>query len=348
MKKFITKSLPFVVPFLLLHFVNVLFYNQEEGGLVRLGYLYDNPSPMSGVKSKFNLKNKTLNVSELDLKNEQKFDVFNIGDSFSNQDSLSYFNYLANNGFSVLNLDSYIHNYSSVQALAELVNADFFDKVKPEFVVLETVEREFTNRCLELDFFKTKPIDSIIARINTHKNTPKIYSNKFFADRTLKIPLVNLEYLMTDKPKYAQTYKVKTLSDKLFSKEPEDLLFYENDLYIENKFDTVKIRQANEIMNQLSKKLTKKGIKLILLIAPDKYDLYYPWIQQKSKYKQTVFFDYFKTLPKNYIYTDSFDVLTLAIKNGTEDVYYYDDTHWSPVGAELIALQLKLLIEKNH
>ena len=37
-----------------------------------------------------------------------------------------------------------------------------------------------------------------------------------------------------------------------------------------------------------------------------------------------------KEMQKNYIYINSKEVLLKAIRNGVLDVYYADDTHWSP------------------
>lgn len=41
-----------------------------------------------------------------------------------------------------------------------------------------------------------------------------------------------------------------------------------------------------------------------------------------------------------YIYIDAKKVLLEKINQGVLDVYYADDTHWSPIGAEIIANEI--------
>ncbi|MEP2129576.1 MAG: hypothetical protein ABJI77_00330, partial [Algoriphagus sp.] len=53
MKKFITTTCVFVLPFFGLYLFNVINYSQRgaEGDLARMGYFYTNPSPRSVIDS---------------------------------------------------------------------------------------------------------------------------------------------------------------------------------------------------------------------------------------------------------------------------------------------------------
>ena len=59
----------------------------------------------------------------------------------------------------------------------------------------------------------------------------------------------------------------------------------------------------------------------------------------KEKYEKPILFDYLNTLKRKYIYINSKMVIKEAIKN-KKDVYFYDDTHWSPIASELIASEI--------
>ena len=173
MKKFVFKLSYFAGPFLLLYFVNLLFYVPSEGSLVRLGYLYSNPSPKSIIKHKFKLQKKYTKISEIESELESKkiieFFVLTIGDSFSEQSNLGYKNYLANEkNISVLHVDRYISG-NPIQTLINLINGGFFDYIHVEYIVLQSVERHFVKRCENINFRASFQKDSLINLIKNNK-----------------------------------------------------------------------------------------------------------------------------------------------------------------------------------
>jgi hypothetical protein len=80
------------------------------------------------------------------------------------------------------------------------------------------------------------------------------------------------------------------------------------------------------------------------LISPDKYDLYYDFVVDKKELPKPVFFDNFKPLKKEYIFIESKAILYNYVKK-QKDLYYYDDTHWSPVASKIIANNIKKQIK---
>lgn len=127
----------------------------------------------------------------------------------------------------------------------------------------------------------------------------------------------------------------------MFSTSKNNLLFFYEDinrLEINNKNEN--INNLNTILNTLAKKLAQKNIKLIVLPCPDKFDYYYNQIIEKNRYPRPIFFDYLRTLKKDYIYIDSKKILQEKTKN-LKDVYFYDDTHWSPIAAKIIANEIQ-------
>lgn len=342
MKKLLIKASFFFVPFLILYVINLLFYNINEGDLVKVGYLYSNPVSKSEIDNRFTLEKKYTKISELNLKIKSKFDVVIIGDSFSGLEDLGYPNYLANKDISVLNSDFSISGIHPIQKMVELINSDFFDKVETKYVVLQSVEREIVQRCLNVDFKKSILLDSI--KVKGNYTWTKANKLNFFSDAIFKIPLTNLQYNFFDKPFYSKTYKVELITNELFSGYPDNLLFYEDDIKgLKYNNDKESVFKCNVTLNKINDLLLEKGITLIVLISPDKYDLYYPYIKNKNDYKEPLFFSYFNVLPKKYKYINAKENLTLEIKKH-KDLYYYDDVHWSPVAASIIAQELKNII----
>jgi len=345
MKKFIIKTLFFTVPFFLLYTFNFLMYKNNDGDLARIGYFYSNPSPKELQINKYSLKRKYVSVSDLNLNTNNNFEVLNIGDSYSEQDSLSYLNFLVHQNVSVLHYNRTSSVDNNIQQLIDLTNGNFFESNKVNYVVLQCGERMFIKRTMDLQFNKVTNIDSLIKLQKIKKFVNEDNKIDFFSDAMFKIPLTNLEYLFKDKPIYSDTYKVESNKNDLFTNNPNSILFFRDDidyLYLNNVKEN--IDKANFEINKINSILNKKNIKLILMIPPDKYSLYYKFIKNKNGYTKPQFFNYFNQLKKDYIYIDSYSSLSKAIENG-KDVYYYDDTHWSPLGAKIVANELKLLIK---
>jgi hypothetical protein len=345
MNKFILKSSYFVAPLLFLGFLNFVCY-KHEGSLTRLGFLYSNPSPKRNIDQKYSLRKKYTLFSELDIDKQADYTVLTIGDSFSEQDSLGYKNYLANeNNISVLHVDGILSRRKPIQTLVGLINGDFFDSIHVEYVVLQSVERHFVERCVNIDFKTSFQKDSLVNELNIlttkKQGIASAKQNSYlFSQATLLYPLVNMLYYYTPKPIFSKTYKAQSSSKTLFTGEPDNILFYRDD--IDNlKFtnDTKKIEISNQVINEINDRLSIKNIRLILLICPDKYDLYYPYIENSYIFKEPVFFNHFNQLNKKYLFTSLEDAF-YEHENIIKDVYYYDDTHWSPIGAKIVASEL--------
>ncbi|MDO4728065.1 MAG: hypothetical protein Q4B43_03555 [Bacteroidota bacterium] len=351
MKKFIIKTSFFVLPFIFFYFMNEKFSQQGEGDLARLGDLYFNPSPYSQVVSQFDkLPQKYKKVSELNLNQTHKVDVLTIGDSFS--EGNQYKGYLVHKGLSLLHVDRFLSEENPMQNLVAFANSDFFDYIKPQYVVLQNVERYVIKRNAELDFSAEKDIESVKNRIseNLIKEERKKTSKRkvsFFSDATIRKPLNNLQFLFFVKPLDSDIYRYRSNNNQLFTNNPKELLFYKEDIdFLSDKNDIEKIQNLNASFNEISRLLAKKGIKLIILIAPDKYDLYYPYIKNKDK-KQPVFFNFFDKLDKEFLYVPSYVILSDEIKKNKKDIYFYDDTHWSPNGALSISEEIYRIIKNN-
>ena len=354
MKKLLFKTSFFVFPFFLLFLLSHKYYTSDKGDLLRLGYIADiyNYDFKEVFKSEINRKINYTLFSEINLKKENTFTVFTIGDSFSEQGIIGYENYLADDTtIKVLHYDRFLHE-NPIETLTAILNGNVLDNIKVNYIILQSVERSIVNRGIAFNKKSKINIDSLADLINKHKEklhevVKEKTKDEFFCRKTVKFSLNAICYNFDDNAYSSKTYKVKT-KQNLFSTNNLNLLFLDDDyevLSVNNNISFVKT--LNNELNMLAKRLKERGIKLIVLPSPDKLDFYYDDIINKNQYPKPLFFEKMRILNKNYIYMDSKNILkenTINIK----DVYFYDDTHWSPVASKIIADKIKSEIENSE
>lgn len=347
MKKFITKACFFIIPFISLFILNTLLYNQQEGDLIRIGFIYSNPTPKTMINNNYHLSKCYTLLSEIDLRKENNFDIITLGDSFSEQDTLGYKNFICHEGFKVLHVDRFISGRNPMETLIRLLNSDLFNNLTADYIILQSVEREFNERNNKIEWDITLNTDTLVKQIDNYKKIIPNYTLKFFSDATLRIPITNLQYSYEPKPDYSKTYRYKSSRNDLFSNSPNDLLFYQEEIINLNvKNDSLNILKGIRVIEALSDKAAKHKLKLIMLVSPDKYDLYFNFIEDKEELCKPRFFDIYDKTKKNYLNVDSYQILYENIQSGW-DIYFYDDTHWSPKGAEIIANEITEIIRKD-
>lgn len=342
MKRFISKTAFFVAPFMILYLITYLFYvdNDHEGDLLRIGSL---PRTDKKYRQKFTSFEHKIKFAELSKSKEKKYKILTIGDSFSEQGKSGYQNMLAND-FSVLHVDRFISD-NQIQKLIELCNGNFFDTYKVQYVILQGVERNLIRDIHNIDDKARIDIHQIDSIIKQHKPQQNNEGYNFFSRTTLKFPYLAFKYY-TDKNYLAneQVYNVELNTSSLFSNNSNKLLFYIDDLNNtkQNNLPESAIK-LNNILNKFSQKLKEKNITFIFLPSPDKYDIYYNYIVDKQNFTKPVFFDNFNKLNKDFVYINSKEILTKEL-NSKKDVYYFDDTHWSPIASTLIVQKIKEVI----
>ncbi|HTL48044.1 MAG TPA: hypothetical protein VL688_08310, partial [Verrucomicrobiae bacterium] len=147
-------------------------------------------------------------------------------------------------------------------------------------------------------------------------------------------------YKFSDHAFFSKTY-VREMDQPMFShREGNKLLFYIEDLIGLDKNSPENIEILNNNLNALSEMLSKKGIKLHFMPAPDKYTVYQDHILN-NPYPRSIFFDVLRKLPKRYDFIDLKDLFDKAHVSGVRDLYYYDDTHWHWKSSEMIAESMK-------
>lgn len=342
MKKFIFKTSFFVVPFAFLYVITLLFYSSSESpDLIRLGCF---PNVFKEYKSVFHDDFKReIYYSKYSNRKKKNQKILTIGDSFSEQGNYGYKNYLAEK-YDVLHIDKFISG-NQIQTLYNLVNGDFFEKETIEYVLLENVERSFTSNAQNIDSSKIMMTSQLDSLVRNHKVPEIDNEDSFFSKKTIQFPFSMFRYYFSKNYlSNRYVYNVVLNKNDLFSIHENNLLFVYKDLsYLEENNNLVRVQKLNTVLNDLSNKLKSKKVKLIVLPAPDKYDFYYDYIADKTKFQRPLFFNHLRVLKKDYIYIDSKKILSAQLES-KKDIYFYDDTHWSPVASKIITEEIKKAI----
>jgi len=349
MKKIIVKTALFIIPFVLLYIMTLFFYSVDKGDLIRIGFVKDDKNYDQKIvfSKEFKKKINFTTISDIDLNAKHTFDVLTIGDSFSEQTNISYQNYLADNNSRILHMDRFLHE-NPIETLHSILNGNLLNTIKVDYIILESVQRDIIRRVIPLDTTKTitaNSLQKLIEKYNSKKQlTEESSEAPFYSSTIFKLPLYHIYYQFDDNAFYSKTYQVKTKTN-LFSVNNNKLLFLADDVKSTEEFNTKEvIHILNNELNKLSKKCKDKGIQLIVLACPDKFDAYYDQIIDNSRYVKPMFFNFLDKEKKDYLYVDSKKIITNSIK-AKKDIYFYDDTHWSPIASKLIADEINRLLK---
>lgn len=298
-----------------------------SGGLDRLGYIAESKHYR---KSESTLPKRHIpNIKY----SGQHIDILTIGDSFSNvvengRDPL-YQDWLASkNNLEVLNIQR-LPETNFIETLVILNNSGFLSKINPRYVILETVERNCAREY-------AKDIDFTLKK--SYADIEKYYKEKKFLFKLPKLGFINLanfKYLfynslrkLTGRDHVSQVY-MRELDAPFFSvKNDRLLLFFQDDLTHMTDSNEKSIQKMNDNFNRLSDLLGSKGMRLFVMPAADKYNVYSDHILN-NPYPRSSFFEILRTLPKRYRLIDTKALILEEIDKGEKDLYYADDTHWS-------------------
>ena len=351
MKRFLIKISFFLSPFILLIAVTDCFYSISGGDLNRIGKISVAKDYRTMFSSEFNNDITYKNISELDLTQQHKFDVFNFGDSFSDQENYGYQNYLSNNyNLNVLNFNSTAYDfedYNPLQYLFAGVNGDMFNNLKVNYVVLEVVTRDFIkyHQILKKDWSIT--LEQVSSKQDTIIKEYKVKSSlSSYLNNAKNFYFYNLGHFFNDRAFSSDVYRLR-ITKPLFSANNMTLLFYARDIQTLSRNTEETVASLNSDLNILAEKLLTKGIVLIVLPAPDKYDIYSDYIEE-NPYADNLFFNYLNEMPKSYMYINTKMLFRKQLEKGEKDIYFADDTHWSPKGSKIIATEINALIKYNR
>lgn len=332
MKRFIIKTSLYFIPLCCIYGGYIYTHNNISGDIGRLGKIAFGKEYCSYLEQNYLSNNLTIDKlidssNNLPCINTSK--VITLGDSFSQQGIFGYQNYLAHLlGDSIINI---IRNGSKIETAISLLNSNFINRSNCHTFVLECVDRYLISSLWNIDFEiqYTLPENTNMQEVLDVKEESKLH--ELFS-------WIRLQFGY-DNPIFTHKLKQSCFSHKYYS---HTLFRYIDDFnFIETK--NTDIEKAKENLILLNQKFSEKEIKLIFLIAADKYDVYRPFMKDDSLPIDTTT-DELSNLPGICIINTK-PLLQKMVYDGEKDVYMVNDTHWSYKASEVVAQKLTQTID---
>jgi len=349
MKNFIYKLLYTIFPLWLVtigwyFYYNVYLSQEMTGDLGRMAQVAFGQEYSNLVNVPSTEEIVYENTEDKDLVRQQKAVVLGVGDSFSRYGNTSYLNCLAANGMTVLSYtsDADMIVLNPFQKAWELLNLGYADSVSVKVFLVESVERELINRLSSMNI-NTKVVTEAgpksdapaSANPDTGGNEwsliyPIDYIGKMIGLRSLRV-------------------KPAQLSEPLFSHKnlAGSLYFWQGDVETEMSIDTTVVshRRAIDNLRRLFALAQEKGVRLMVVVPPDKYDLYQSFIVDNPFPPKTINEDLRRLFPNEENLVLCKEFLLPYVQHGEKDIYMLNDTHWSPRTAKIVADELyKMLL----
>lgn len=305
------------------------------GDLGRMSYQVDSLSPRvpsSDLVSKHHSR-LTPGLEHIDL--------ITLGDSFSNGMASGknpyYQDHLATAlNINVLNIQNLDETFGYIDTVRYLHRNGWLGKSKPKAILIQCVVRESLNHVPSKNNRLSLTPKQLDDALFTSKFTTEFPSPNWINTGNYKLPYYHVAYRFKVRAK-KEVYKFPLQKDLFSADAPNRLLVYHDDLNNIDRFTEEAVAALNNDLNLLSDELSKDGITLLFMPSADKYDLYYDYIVHNGDYPKNNFFPLLRELPKRYRLVDTKAILAPLLANGTKDVYYADDTHWSFIASDKIA-----------
>lgn len=315
------------------------------GDLARMSYQLDFIDKRKNVNF---LNKKHINYNEW---GGEPVDIITIGDSFSNagaggrnpyyQDYLSTFF-----DFHVVNIQPL--SFGFIETVLGLKSSGILDKMKPKYIILQSVERSSISRYSKNINFNLKINYEEMNKLLKIKYKFSKPEPNFLTHLNFNAFLYNLFYKYDDNAFYSDVFKAKLSKDFFSTSISNELLFYFEDIKNIEYSNSESIKRLNDNLNELQVILNEYNIKLLFMPSVDKYNLYSKYITN-NVYSKSIFFEELRNLNKKYYLIDTKAILSILLEHGKKDIYYSDDTHWSFVASEEIILDLnKNLFKKEN
>lgn len=258
--------------------------------------------------------------------------VVTIGDSFSQQRPNGYQAFLAERiGMPVSNIALDHHQVSPEQAVWDMVNSGFFDSHPAvEWVVVETVEREFISRWLAVDTARTTNHYPVVRQ----KSPDEGADSRGLAGRIFRqgVDWLKLSAGLADSP-----VKSVRLDRECFTLPGKEamLYFYQNDLVCLSATDG-EIAEVAARLSALHRRFAARGIGTLFMLAPDKYELY-QHLAVDNPYPARPLGSQLLVLDSLGFVVNPLPELSRRLEAGEKDLFMADDSHWSAKSAQTAA-----------
>lgn len=263
--------------------------------------------------------------------------IVTIGDSFSQQEQHGYQNFLAHrSGEPVTNLR--LQEWAiPEQAAADLLATGFFDTLpQVRWVIVESVERGAADRFLDLQLDSPTRQSPLVQEDSETPAAPR-------GARLSRTVRQSKDWMLYSCGLARNPVHNAPLARPLFTLPGREstLYFYWEDLNRLAVSDD-ELHLMRESLRMLHDRFYARGIGLLYLIAPDKYELYQPFIVG-NPYPAQRSGDQLRRLDSLAFFIWPLPQLRAQLESGEQDLYWANDTHWSQKGAGIVA---DLLYEK--
>ena len=322
-----------------------------HGDLLRLGNI--RPAP-SETEQQHDGKVCTRCQDYLTSGSTETFDFLTIGDSFSNDGGGEPYQGVLTQEYHAKVLNLRFEKYDVVSLCKMLSDLGYFDRLGTKVVILECVERNiqpiYGDHYLEFIPYTGDPFQTDFLQANPPTPTAAPTRRQLFPGYMVKTNALLLDtkrQLRNHPYRVSDTTDVVSLTSDVFTPKGREhsLIFYHEDLlYLQRP---VNVEMVNANLNHLAAILREKGIRLVFLPAPDKFDVYYPQLPEEwnAQWPENPFFDEMLAAQKDYIFIDSKKLLRAAVANGEQDVYWSDDTHWSWKAHQILSAEIMRQLE---
>ena len=265
--------------------------------------------------------------------------VLTVGDSFSQQGNIGYQNYMPGEGLAVANCRRSLYE-SPIQYASNILDWGVVDSTNIDVLVVEVVERDFA---ISISNFEESKVEV---------PEPESTSDKEERNANEWSLLRARDFILYRFAGRSPVYQVTLDNDYFSSKEPRSLYFYYVDITNGLTIDEALRPKVKEVFDLLTRKAHERGIRLMLMMPVDKYDLYqdhivdnpYPHPKRVNEDLREIFGD----IPEVMLCKDC---LLPLLEKGEKDVFLFDNTHWSYKGSEAVGKELsrrvKLMINRQ-
>lgn len=266
--------------------------------------------------------------------------VLNIGDSFSALGNGSHQNYLCHKGLTLINTERGLYN-SPIQYAYNIMDKGIIDSTNAQTLIVQVAERDFERYIESFDVDKIDMIeeddtsDGSSSAQDDHRWSlaGKQEPNSWTLTRAR-------DWVMYRIGRGNPIFTSQLDKDFFSSKEPDLLYFYSYDITNGVSINSQNDEKVVQVFNTLCTKAQEKGLYLILMVAVDKYDLYQQHIVDNPYPAKTINEDIERILGQSPHLLLSKHILLPMVDQGEQDVFRFNDTHWSYKASEVIADEL--------
>ncbi|MBO4250768.1 MAG: hypothetical protein J5884_05870 [Paludibacteraceae bacterium] len=272
-----------------------------------------------------------LRVSTLKKGDSIRQPVVCFGDSFSRFRKYGYLQVVGE----MLDTDIQDINYdlSPEQTFVQYANNEL---IPPRtMVILESVERSFVDRLLQLRLdnttFPENNREQFVMAENENPNPPRATLGS--AINYLRKRL-HIKQPIHCYPTSADLFTHSSRHNQLYIYDSPGKWDNEGDLRFVDKTG-VNYEQVNQQLYALHQLAEAHQLTLVYVVAADKYDVYEPFIVHEHPRNPTL-----DALPEEDWIVNTKPILQSQVYQGVKDIYYINDTHWSPVGAQIVGEEI--------